>query len=278
MDSLNNVSLNQFTAILNAGRKGNASDIHLVANLPPVYRINGDIITSEWEPLSRLDLKNLTEKILTEEQLALFKKEKELCISYYHEKNGRIRISFYYRIGTPELSIRLCNLEIQTRKKLGLPEILEVLGKKTSGLIVITGPTGMGKTTTLNYLIDFINSSRRSKIVSIEDPVEFEHTNKRSIVVQLEIGTDALSFSKCLRHTLRLDPDVICIGEMRDKETIETALIAAETGHLVITTLHTPSSYGALDRIISVFGGDRQSQVGVQLSTVLHGVIAQRLV
>jgi twitching motility protein PilT len=172
----------------------------------------------------------------------------------------------------------MCNLEVQSAEDLMLPKEVDMLAENTSGLVLVTGPTGMGKTTTLNYMIDLINSSKRCKIITIEDPVEFEHSHRKSIVTQIEVGTDTLDFAHCLRHVLRLDPDVICVGEMRDLETMETALTAAETGHLVLATLHTPSACGTVERIVGSFDGARQPQVIVQLASTLRGIVAQRLV
>ncbi|MBN1257190.1 MAG: PilT/PilU family type 4a pilus ATPase [Planctomycetes bacterium] len=267
-----------FSALLKAARRHNASDIHLIAKLPPAYRVGGEIVMAAADPISREDLITLAKSILTPQQLARFEEARELCVSYHHEECGRIRLSLYHRLNVPEMAIRMCNTEILTSETLLLPPIVDEWARLPSGLILVTGPTGVGKTTTLNYMIDMINVTRKCKIITIEDPVEYEHSHRKSIVVQIEVTTDTNSFSSCLRHSLRLDPDVICIGEMRDVETIETALIAAETGHLVLATLHTPSAPGAVERIVTVFEGSRQPQVMMQLSDILQGVIAQRLV
>jgi twitching motility protein PilT len=190
---------------------------------------------------------------------------------------GRVRATFYRRNGHPEMSFRFCGERIATRAELGLPERLDELARKPNGLVLITGPTGAGKTTTLNYLVDVINSERRCKIVTIEDPIEFVHQNKRAIVVQQEVLTDVRSFNRALVHVLRQDPDVIVVGEMRDFETISTALTAAETGHLVLATMHSPNVSHALERIIGVFEGSAQRQIVLQLSNALQGIIAQDL-
>jgi len=268
----------RFTAMLRAAREYNASDIHVMAGLPPAFRVSGEIVIADWEAFSREELAELAKVVLNEAQLARFEAERELCISYYHDDLGRLRVSFYHRMGTPELAIRMCNLEVKAADELMLPPLIDKLCERHSGLIVVTGPTGVGKTTTLNYMVDFINATRRCKIVTIEDPVEFEHRHRKSIVCQIEVTTDTLSFAKCLRHVLRLDPDVICIGEMRDIDTMETALTAAETGHLVLATLHTPNAVSTVERIVGSFEGGRQRQVILQLSSVLEAVIAQRLV
>jgi len=268
----------RFAALLRAARKYDASDIHAMVGLPPAYRVSGEIIIADWPPFTRDDLVELADLVLSPAQKERLEAERELCISYFHNETGRIRLSLYHRLGAPEIAIRMCNLEVKSAGELMLPSLVSDLVKLTSGLIVVTGPTGVGKTTTLNYMIDAINSSRRCKIITIEDPVEFEHRHRKGIVVQIEVTTDTLSFASCLRHVLRLDPDVICIGEMRDIETMETALTAAETGHLVIATLHTPSAVGTVERIVGSFEGGRQSQVFLQLASVLHAVVAQRLI
>jgi twitching motility protein PilT len=268
-----------FTAILDSARRYDASDIHLIARLPPAYRVSGEIIiASECEPLSNETLVQLTEHLLTPHQRQQLQDDREITYSYFHKTSGRIRLSFYHRIGGPEMAIRMCNLEVKTSDDLMLPPVLEKLANKTSGFVIITGPTGMGKTTTMNYLIDLINATRRCKIITIEDPVEFEHHHRKSIVTQIEVGTDTHSFAACLRHVLRLDPDVVCVGEMRDLDTIETALTAAETGHLVIATLHTPNAIATIDRIIGCFDGVRQPNVIMQLASSIEAVVAQRLI
>ena len=268
----------RFTAMLRAARDYSASDIHVLAGLPPAFRVSGEIVIADWEPFSRDELVELSKVLLNEQQRERLLVERELCISFYYEDLGRLRVSFYHRLGVPELSIRMCNLEVKSSDELMLPSVIDKLCEKHSGLVVITGPTGVGKTTTLNYMIDSINTTRRCKIVTIEDPVEFEHRHRKSIVCQIEVTTDTRSFASCLRHVLRLDPDVICIGEMRDIETMETALTAAETGHLVIATLHTPNAVSTVERIVGSFEGGRQRQAILQLSSVLEAVIAQRLV
>jgi twitching motility protein PilT len=265
-------------SILALARKENASDIHIVANLPPAFRINGGIILSEHSPLSREDTKQLCYGILNEEQRTTFERDWKLCCSLFDPKLGRFRISIYYHAGNPEMSIRPVMDNIKTREELNLPKQIENLARTATGLVLITGPTGSGKTTTLNYMIDLINSERRCKIIAIEDPVEYIHKQKRAIIVQQELHTDVKSYSSALIHVLRQNPDVICIGEMRDLETTETALVAAETGHLVIATCHTPSAVQTVERIVSIFPENQQSQIYMQLANCLTGIIAQRLV
>jgi twitching motility protein PilT len=194
-----------------------------------------------------------------------------------HSVAGRVRATFYRRNGHPEMSFRFCGDKVASREELGLPEKIDDLARKPNGLVLITGPTGAGKTTTLNYLVDLINNERRCKIVTIEDPIEFVHENKRAIVVQQEVLTDVRSFNRALIHVLRQDPDVIVVGEMRDPEAIATALTAAETGHLVLATMHSPSVSHAIERIVGVFEGSAQRQIIMQLSNALQGIISQDL-
>ena len=267
-------NLDRFLA---AASEFDASDLHLIAGLPPAYRVNGEIIIAEEDVLTEADVSDITNSLLNEQQRKKFEAEWELCISLLHSAAGRVRITFYRRNGHPELSVRFCGERIASREELGLPERLNDLARKPNGLILITGPTGAGKTTTLNYLVDLINSERRCKVVTIEDPIEFVHQNKRAIVVQQEVLTDVRSFNRALIHVLRQDPDVIVIGEMRDYEAISTALTAAETGHLVLATMHSPNVLHALERIIGVFEGSAQRQIVLQLANALQGIISQDL-
>jgi twitching motility protein PilT len=189
-----------------------------------------------------------------------------------------MRASVYLHAGVPEMAIRLCETAVRSRQELSLPPVVDELARLPNGLILITGATGNGKTTTLNYIVDLINRSRRAKIVSIEDPVEFVHHNQNSIVVQQEVYTDTPSFRQALTHVLRQDPDVVVIGEMRDLETVTTALTAAETGHLVLATLHTPDAVQTVQRIFSVFPHEQQNNIMYQLANTLQAVLAQRLI
>lgn len=260
-----------------AAHKYNASDLHLIGGVPPAFRINGEIILANEDALGADELEELTYNLLNPQQLEKFKTEWELCISINHPQAGRMRATLYKRNGRPEMSIRFCGHRIPSREELGLPAKLDELARKPNGIIIITGPTGSGKTTTLNYLVDLINSERRCKIVTIEDPIEFVHENKRAIIVQQEVLTDTHSFARALVHVLRQDPDVIVVGEMRDHQAIATALTAAETGHLVLATLHAPNVSQAVERIVGVFEGNMQKQVILQLANCLQGIIAQDL-
>ena len=254
-----------------------ASDLHLVAGVPPAFRVNGEIIIADEDALAEDDITAMADSLLNDQQRKKFESEWELCISLLHPQAGRVRATFYRRNGHAEMSFRFCGERIASREELGLPERIDELARKPNGLVLITGPTGAGKTTTLNYLVDLINSERRCKIVTIEDPIEFVHQNKRAIVVQQEVLTDVRSFNRALVHVLRQDPDVLVVGEMRDFEAISTALTAAETGHLVLATMHSPNVAHALERIVGVFEGSAQRQIVLQLSNALQGIIAQEL-
>ncbi len=263
--------------LLAAAGEFDASDLHLVAGVPPAFRVNGEIIIADEDALSQSEVEGMVLSLLNEQQKQKFEQEWELCISLLHAKAGRVRATFYRRNGHTEVSFRFCGERIPTREELGLPEKIDDLARRPNGLVLVTGPTGAGKTTTLNYMVDLINSERRCKIVTIEDPIEFVHANKRAIVVQQEVLTDVRSFNRALIHVLRQDPDVIVVGEMRDYEAISTVLTAAETGHLVLATMHSPNVSHALERIVGVFEGSTQRQIVLQLANALQGIIAQEL-
>jgi twitching motility protein PilT len=271
------MSTENLDRLLSAAKEFDASDLHLVAGVPPAFRVNGEIIIADEDTLKEEEINRMADSLLNDYQKKKFEQEWELCISLLHKAAGRVRATFYKRNGHPEMSFRFCGEAIATRDELGLPEKLDELARRPNGLVLITGPTGAGKTTTLNYLVDVINSERRCKIVTIEDPIEFVHDNKRAIVVQQEVLTDVRSFNRALIHVLRQDPDVIVVGEMRDHEAIATALTAAETGHLVLATMHSPNVSHALERVIGVFDGNAQRQIILQLANSLQGIIAQDL-
>lgn len=268
----------RLNALLGYAVDSGASDLHLIAGVPPAFRINGEIIFADEDSLTGDECAEIANSLLNEAQREQFEREWELCISLPHSVAGRLRATIYRRNTRPEMSIRLCGDRIRDREELGLPARIDELARRPSGLILITGPTGSGKTTTMNYLVDLINRERRCKIVTIEDPIEHVHENKRAIVVQQEVLTDTHSFSRALIHVLRQDPDVIAVGEMRDHETISTALTAAETGHLVLATVHSPSATLAIERIVGVYEGSAQRQVILQLANSLQGILGQDLV
>jgi twitching motility protein PilT len=271
------MSSDNLDRLLVAAAKYDASDLHVVAGVPPAFRVNGEIILADTDALTEEQTDEMSYSLMNEHQKKKFEQELELCISLRHGAAGRVRVTFYRRNGHTEMSLRFCGERISTREELGLPEKLDELARKPNGLLLITGPTGAGKTTTLNYLVDLINSERRCKIVTIEDPIEFVHQNKRAIVVQQEVLTDVRSFNRALIHVLRQDPDVIVVGEMRDFEAVSTAITAAETGHLVIATMHSPNVSHALERIIGIFEGSAQRQIILQLANALQGIISQDL-
>lgn len=266
-----------FDNLLRAAVKFEASDLHLVAGVPPAFRVNGEIILADQPPVTEIQLNELTNALLNEHRKRKFEQDWELCMSFQHPEAGRMRLTFYLRNGNPELCVRFCGRDIPDRDTLGLPPQIDELARKPFGLVLITGPTGSGKTTTMNYMVNCINSGRRCKIVTIEDPIEFVHDHKCAIVVQREVLTDVRSFNRALVHVLRQDPDVIVIGELRDPESIATALTAADTGHLVIATMHAPGVVQAIERVVGVFEGPTQRQVILQLANTLQGIIAQEL-
>ncbi|MDR3109424.1 MAG: PilT/PilU family type 4a pilus ATPase, partial [Planctomycetaceae bacterium] len=263
--------------ILEHAKLFHASDVHLVHRVAPILRIHGEIRQIKGEQLTREDLHSLLHEIASPRQIEHFEQKQQLCFSTTFEGVGRVRVSVYYQALIPEMSIRVCETRIRTLEELGLPQVLEDFARYPYGLVLVTGPTGTGKTTTLNVMVDIINQEQRKKIVMIEDPVEFVHHNSKSIVIQQEVLTDIPTFQEALVGVLRQDPDVIVIGEMRSLETIETALTAAETGHLVIATLHTPDSVQSIQRIQTVFPAAQQNLINMQLANSLQAVISQRL-
>ncbi len=270
-------SIGRLDGLLADAVERGASDLHLLAGAPAAFRINGEIFVAEGAPMTGEELDALAHSLLSPEQQAAFARDWQLCASLPCPQLGRVRVTLYRRDGHPEFSFRFGGEYIPSRDDLGLPPKLDELARRPVGLLLVTGPTGSGKTTTLNYLVDLINSERRCKIVTIEDPIEFVHRHKRALVVQQEVLTDTHSFHRALIHALRQDPDVIVIGEIRDREAIATALTAAETGHLVIATMHSPSVVHALERIIGVFEGGAQKQTILQLASCLVGIICQEL-
>ncbi len=263
--------------ILRGARAMHATDIHLSRGVAPILRINGELKPAQGAPLEAEDLVAIHDELLDDAQKRAFERDWQASFSRTVHGIGRFRVSVYRHAGTPEFAIRLCETVVRSAEELGLPAVVAELTRSPGGLILVTGPTGMGKTTTLNFMINTINEERRAKIITLEDPVEFVHANNRSLVIQQELLTDFQSFNGALRAVLRQDPDVIVVGEMRDLDTIETALMAAETGHLVIATLHTPDAAQTLQRIASVFPQSQQESIAYQLAGSIQGVISQRL-
>lgn len=257
--------------------KKGASDLHITENEPPVLRFNGKLSRSELEPIQRHDLKKMIYGILSNPQKEMFEKNLELDFSLALPDLDRFRANVHIQKGCVEAAFRRIPLEIPTIEALKLPPIITELARRPNGLVLVTGPTGMGKTTTLAAMINLINNERESIVLCIEDPIEFIFKNKKSIIKQREVFSDTHSFAEALRHALRQDPNVIVVGEMRDLETISTALTAAETGHLVLATLHTPDAPQTISRIIDVFPPHQQQQVKLQLADCLQGVVSQLL-
>ena len=254
-----------------------ASDIHLTEHAPPMLRIDGSLEPTTLAPLTRADAKRLIYSLLTDRQKAQFERELELDMSIDVQALGRFRVNVHMQRGSVEAALRLVPSQVHSLQELGLPPVVAELARKPNGLVLVTGPTGVGKTTTLAAMVDLINRERRHHIVIIEDPIEYVHQNHLSIIKQREVYADTKSFASALVHVLRQDPNVIVVGEMRDLETISTALTAAETGHLVLATLHTADAAQTIDRILDVFPPHRQDEVKVQLADCLQGVVSQQL-
>src|SRR6185312_3099155 len=256
----------------------NASDLHVAVGAHPVVRVRGKLEPlQEIPPLTPEVTQQLLYRILSTEQQKHLEINRQIDLAHSIPGLARFRVNVYWQREALGAAFRLIPTEIKTLEELGIPSALHVLTERPRGLVLVTGPTGSGKSTTLAALIDEINRKRAEHILTIEDPIEFVHRHKRCVVNQREIGTDAISFAEALRAALRQDPDVILLGEMRDLETISTALTAAETGHLVFATLHTQSAPGTIDRIIDVFPGHQQEQVRTQIAASLQGVVTQAL-
>ena len=255
----------------------NASDLHIKAGSVPTFRINGAYVDSPFPVLSAQDVRDLINQMTDDSLRQKFDEERELDFAYAVEDLARFRVNVYLQTGNLASVIRVIPLRVMTIDELGLPQVLKKISEKTRGLVLVTGPTGSGKSTTIAAMIDHINSTRRCHIMTIEDPVEFLHKDKSAKVDQREVGRDTLSFNNALKRVLRQDPNVILIGEIRDLETIATAITAAETGHLVFATLHTGSVAQTIDRIVDVFPPEQQQQIRSQLSLTLEAIICQVL-
>jgi twitching motility protein PilT len=271
------MGLIEIGALLRAAQGRAASDLHLVARTPPMLRIDGSLIAMEAPPLDADELARACLDLLSEEQRGRFTATWELDFSFVAD-GLRFRANLHRERGCVEAAFRVLNDTTPEIRALGLPAILEELARRNQGMILVTGPTGAGKSTTLAALVNQINRERRCMIITIEDPIEYVFTNASSIVKQRELGLDTMSFPTALRQALRQDPDVIVVGEMRDLDTISTALTAAETGHLVLATIHTPDVSQTVDRIIDVFPPHQQSQVRLQFANTIEGIVAQQLI
>jgi len=255
-----------------------ASDLHISVGVPPTCRVNGHLVPAGEQVLSSADTERFVRELLSAEQWQTVQRKGELDLALSAPNLQRFRLSVFRQRGNYSIAIRLIYPQIPCIEDLGLPSVVRDLCKKTRGLILVTGPAGSGKSTTLASMIDLINSERDCHIVTLEDPIEYLHNHKRSIVTQREIGSDSMSYANALRSVLRQDPDVILIGEMRDLETIRIAMTAAETGHLVLSTLHTIGAVKTIDRIVDAFSPQHQQQIRVQLSMTLEAVISQQLI
>jgi twitching motility protein PilT len=263
--------------ILEKAMEENASDVHICVGIPPVFRINGELIHLKEKPMMPQDCIILAKQCLTQKNYESFLDVGEADVAYSLPGICRFRVNVFKQRGSCAIAFRVIPNKIPEFRTLALPNMLLDFSEKRRGLILVTGPTGSGKSTTLSSLIEQINITRKEHIITIEDPIEYTYSHKKSIINQREIGMDTQNFASALRSALREDPDVILLGEMRDQETISTALTAAETGHLVLSTLHTVGASKTIDRIIDVFHPYQQAQIRSQLSTVLIGIVSQQL-
>ena len=265
--------------ILKTAKEAGASDVHLTVGIPPKMRVNGNLLTmDEYPRLLPADTLEVLLNIMSEPQREKFEEKGEYDMSFSIPDMGRYRVNAYKQRGSVALALRLVETTVKSPKELGVPDSVVDLYQRKRGLILVTGPTGSGKSTTLASIIDKINNNRDAHVITLEDPIEYLHQHKLSMVNQREIGLDSGSYANALRAALREDPDVILVGEMRDFETISVAITAAETGHLVLSTLHTIGAVSTVDRVIDVFPPHQQQQIRVQLANVLEAVISQQLI
>ncbi|MBC8102178.1 MAG: type IV pilus twitching motility protein PilT [Cytophagales bacterium] len=278
-DTVETIALNDIHIddILRSGLQMRASDVHLSVGIPPMFRVDGKLIASRYEVVTPRDAQRLVYDILSSENIERFERTKELDFSYGVSGIGRFRFNVYRQKGNVGCAMRAIPATIPSLDQLRMPSILRDLTRKHSGMILVTGPTGSGKSTTIASMIDVINSEHEVHIMTMEDPIEYLHSHKVAMVNQREIGQDTDGFQNAMRAVLREDPDIILVGEMRDKETIAAALTLAETGHLVFGTLHTRNAPQTIDRVVDVFPPDQQDQIKVQLANSLEAVIAQQL-
>ncbi|CAN5446664.1 type IV pilus twitching motility protein PilT [soil metagenome] len=268
-----------FAEVLNRMTEMKASDVHLTAGFAPAVRVRGRILPlDDFPKLGSQDTREIVYSVLNDSQRKRFENERQLDFAYAIPNVGRFRVNCFFQRGSISAAFRHIPHELHSLESLGLPNVLHQFCRKPRGFVLVTGPTGSGKSTTLASMVDVINEEREEHILTIEDPIEFLHRHKSCIVNQREIGPDAIDFGQALKAALREDPDVILVGEMRDLETISTALTAAETGHLVFATLHTQSTAQTVDRIIDVFPPHQQQQVRMQLSIALQGIVTQQLI
>ena len=263
--------------LINYAIENKASDIHITVGVPPILRIDGVLKYFSQDKLYPKDIEKIVKEILNERQFKELESKGEIDTSYSSPGISRFRVNIYKQRGSYAIALRIIPFKIPTMEELRLPSVVKDLARLPRGLILVTGPTGSGKSTTLASMIDLINKERSCHILTLEDPIEYLHKHNKSMVNQREIGTDSHSFANALRAALRQDPDVILVGEMRDLETISIALTAAETGHLVLSTLHTIGAAKTIDRIVDVFPPHQQQQIRVQLASVIQAIISQQL-
>jgi twitching motility protein PilT len=267
----------QVEKLMKAAYEYHASDIHLTVGIPPVFRVNGELRKIGTDPLTSGQTELIAKSMMNEKLWQKFQQEGEIDFSYALGEISRFRINAFFQRGVISLALRMIPSTIPSLEDLYMPDILKSIGAKPQGLVLVTGPTGSGKSTTLAAILAYMNQTMRKHIITLEDPIEYIHKHEKSVIDQREIGFDTQSFAAGLRSALRQDPDIILLGEMRDLETISTAITAAETGHLVFGTLHTLDAPSTIDRIIDVFPPEQQAQIRFQLAQVLVAVIAQRL-
>lgn len=265
------------SALLQKAYEENASDLHITVGIPPVYRINGRLQQYGQAIVEPDDVSEMVNEILPQHKAEEYEVKGETDFNYSLADLCRFRVNAYHQRNAGAIAFRLIPSKIPTIESLGMPKVLFDLADKPQGLILVTGPTGSGKSTTLAAMLNYINETKSKHIITLEDPIEYLHHHKKSVINQREIGIDTQDFASGLRASLRQDPDVILVGEMRDLETISTAITAAETGHLVFATLHTSSAPTTIDRIIDVFPPHQQGQIRIQLANVIQGIISQRL-
>ena len=264
--------------VLRVAKMAGASDVHITVGIPPKMRVNGKLITMNYPKMLPADTLEVILEIMTPSQRDKFEERGEYDMSFSIQNLGRYRVNAYKQRGSAALAFRLVGTIVPSPEELGVPESVIELSQRKRGLVLVTGPTGSGKSTTLAAIIEKINSTRESHVITLEDPIEYLHQHKKSMVNQREIGLDSMNYANALRAALREDPDVILVGEMRDFETISVAITAAETGHLVLSTLHTIGAASTVDRVIDVFPPHQQQQIRVQLANVLEAVISQQLI
>ncbi|MBD5546582.1 MAG: type IV pilus twitching motility protein PilT [Lachnospiraceae bacterium] len=264
--------------MLRIAKTAGASDVHVTVGIPPKMRVNGNLITMDFDRLMPNDTQQMLLEIMNEEQRRRFDERGEYDMSFSIPNMGRYRVNAYKQRGSVAIALRLVGTHVPSPEELGVPDSVINLYEKKRGLVLVTGPTGSGKSTTLAAIIDKINNNRECHVITLEDPIEYLHQHKLSMVNQREIGLDTQTYANALRVALREDPDVIMVGEMRDFETISVAITAAETGHLVLSTLHTLGAASTVDRVIDVFPSHQQQQIRVQFANVLEAVVSQQLI